>query len=344
MPHDMKPSFSMKRVKQWYEHWDGMIYISFSGGLDSTILAYIVCKAYEKYSLKGTIPLVFSDTGIEFPEIRKFVKYYCLWIQEKFPGLDIKLDIIHPQKGWNFKRVCEEKGFPIIGKDTAAKIRKLRRGNIGERYRNYLLNGDERGKFGMLAKKWQYLADVELTQEDISEKCCEILKKEPFRRYERETKRYPFIGITQDESFRRENQYNHTGCNIYDGSSIKSQPLGFWTKQDVMQYKTENNIPICEVYGEVKKTRQGTYCLTGEQRTGCVLCGFGCHLEKEPNHIQRLSISDNHAHRAMCEWGMKIQNNGITYKEALEHCGVATETWESLGQMHIKEFISYAGI
>lgn len=111
MPYELKPSFSMKRVYQWHEYWDGMVYISFSGGLDSTVLAHIVCRAYEKYDLKGTIPLVFSDTGTEFPEIREFVKYYYRWLQEKFPDLDIQMDIIHPQKGWNFKKVCEKKDF-----------------------------------------------------------------------------------------------------------------------------------------------------------------------------------------------------------------------------------------
>lgn len=191
----------------------------------------------------------------------------------------------------------------------------------------------------MLSKKWQYLVNTGVIKEDISDVCCQILKKEPFNRYVKENKRYPFIGITQDESFRRENQYNHTGCNVYDGTTIKSQPLGFWTKQDVLQYKVENAIPICEVYGDAIQNCQGNYYLTGEQRTGCVLCGFGCHLEKEPNRIQRLSISDNAKHRAIYEWGMSLENNGVTYKEALEHCGIATETWETAGQMSIKEFI-----
>ena len=81
---------------------------------------------------------------------------------------------------------------------------------------------------------WQYLIDVEKEPEDISDECCEIIKREPFRRYVRENRRYPIMGITQDEGFKRENQYNHTGCNVYDGHTIKSQPIGFWTKEDVL--------------------------------------------------------------------------------------------------------------
>ena len=134
-PYELKPSFSMYRVYEWHRHWYGNVYVSFSGGLDSTVLAYIVCLAYRKYKLDGTIPLVFSDTGTEFPEIRKFVHVYTEWLQKQFPDLDIRLEVIRPKH--SFKWVMENKGFPITSKDTAGKIRKLRHGQLGERYRNY---------------------------------------------------------------------------------------------------------------------------------------------------------------------------------------------------------------
>lgn len=333
MPYRLKPSFSAKRIKEWHDYWDGRIYISFSGGLDSTILAHLVCETYRKYRLSGSVILVFSDTGLEYPEIRDFVPKYVEWLKAQFPELDIRLDTIRPKK--SFRWVCENAGFPLISKDTAGKIRKLRHGNLCPRYRNYLLRGDERGKFGMLAKKWQYLSNPQVIKEDISDKCCDILKKEPFRRYVREHKRYPLIGITQDEGFRRENQYNHTGCNVYDGKTIKGQPLGFWMKQDVLQYAVENMIPICSIYGSIIQNLQGIYILTGEQRTGCILCGFGCHLEQEPNRFQRLAVSSNIKHRVLYEHGLAIKNNGVTYKEALGHCGIPVETWRQQGQMDL---------
>lgn len=311
-PFELKPSFSMRRVYEWHTHWEGLVSVSFSGGLDSTVLADIVCQAYVRYGLKGKLPLVFSDTGVEFPEIREFVSEYTEYLKWKYPTVDLELEILRPKHG--FRWICENKGFPIISKDTAGKIKKLRHGNLSERYRNYLLNGDERGKFGMLSKRWQNLTDCEVTKADISDDCCEILKKEPFNRYARETGRKPFIGVTQDESFRRENQYNHTGCNIYDGTTIKSQPLGFWPKQEVMRYVRENGLPICSVYGDMVESEAGIWSFTGEQRTGCVACGFGCHLEKNPNRIQRLRCSANPLHRQMCEGFLKIKNNGITYE------------------------------
>jgi len=284
------------------------------------------------------VRLVFSDTGTEFPEVRAFTCRYAEWLKAEFPDLEIVFEIIRPKEGWNFKRVCEEKGFPILSKDTADKIHKLRHGKLGERYRNYLLHGDERGKFGMLAARWQYLADREATTFDISSACYKILKTEPFQRYRRRTGCYPVIGITQDESFRRKNQYRHTGCNVYEGTTVKSQPIAFWTRQDVLRFKEENRIPICSVYGNVIRKSGGWLDTTAEKRTGCILCGFGCQMEKEPNRIQRLSISPVPAHRKIYEWGMQIKNNGITYREAMEHCGIPTKTWESVGQINLVQF------
>ena len=127
-----------------------------------------------------------------------------------------------------------------------------------------------------------------------------------------------------DEGFKRENQYNHTGCNVYDGHTIKSQPMGFWIRADVLQYKMDHRIPICCIYGEVVWDKTGEWVTTGESRTGCVMCGFGCHLEKEPNRIQRLRCSKNPVHRRMCEGILKIENHGVTYEEALQRCHIAT--------------------
>ncbi len=113
-PYEMKPNFSMYRVYEWHTYWNGAVYVSFSGGLDSTVLAYIVCQAYRKYGLDGKIPLVYVDTGTEYPEIREFVEFYTQWLREKFPELDIEKETLHPKH--SFKWVCENKGFPITSK------------------------------------------------------------------------------------------------------------------------------------------------------------------------------------------------------------------------------------
>lgn len=181
-------------------------------------------------------------------------------------------------------------------------------------------------------KKWKFLLDAKF---DTSEKCCHIMKKKPFKEYEKRTGRKPYIGTTQDEGFMRAHLYASTGCNVYDGKKIKSQPLGFWNRQDVLRYVVENDVEICSVYGDIKQDQQGNYYTTGEQRTGCMFCGFGAHLEKEPNRFQRMSVT----HPKCYEICMNLENNGVKYKDALETCGIGTETWEQMGQMDIFDFI-----
>lgn len=283
LPYELKLQLTTKRISDWYEHWCGDVYVSFSGGLDSTVLLDLVRK-----ELGDNIPAVFCDTGLEFPELVEFVKNTQ------------NIEIIKPKK--NFKKVIKEYGYPIISKETASKIRKLRHGNLSHKYRNYLMNGDERGKLGKLADKWKFLIDAPF---DTSEKCCDVMKKAPFREYNKRTGRVPFIGVTQDESFMRERQYSKTGCNVYDAGKPKSQPLGFWTHQDVLRYAYENNLKIASVYGKIIK-EDGVFRTTGEERTGCIFCAFGCHLEKEPNRFQRLEKT----HPKLWSYCMKDSEKG----------------------------------
>lgn len=320
LPYETKLRLTETRIREWHYNWAGQVYLSYSGGLDSTVLLHMIRK-----ELGNDVPAVFSNTGLEFPEIVRFAR--------KAPGA---FEEIYPRdkngKRIAFKQIVDQHGFPLISKETAMKIEKLRHGKLSERYRNYLLNGDERGKFGMLPKKWRFLLDVEF---DTSQKCCDKMKKKPFKEYEKRTGRKPYVGTTQDEGFMRAHLYASTGCNVYDGNKIKSQPLGFWNRQDVLRYVVENDVEICSVYGDIKQDQQGNYYTTGEQRTGCMFCGFGAHLEEEPNRFQRMSVT----HPKCYEICMNLESNGVKYKDALETCGIGTETWEQMGQMDIFDFI-----
>ena len=70
VPLDMKIKMAKTRIHDWYEHWGGNVYVSFSGGKDSTVLLHIARELYPD------IPAVFVDTGLEYPEIREFVKTF----------------------------------------------------------------------------------------------------------------------------------------------------------------------------------------------------------------------------------------------------------------------------
>lgn len=105
-----------------------------------------------------------------------------------------------------------------------------------------------------------------------------------------------------------------------------------WVEQDILRYIKENNLPICSVYGDVVYDEPDQcagqmsivdYGLaaenrplktTGCQRTGCMLCGFGCHLEKSPNRFEMLKET----HPKMYALLDVVKNNGYTMREAIE--------------------------
>lgn len=42
LPLEIKIRMTERRIREWYEHYQGQVYVSFSGGKDSTVLADIV--------------------------------------------------------------------------------------------------------------------------------------------------------------------------------------------------------------------------------------------------------------------------------------------------------------
>ena len=64
---ERKIAITQTRIIEWYQKWNGKVYISFSGGKYSTVLLDIARKIYPE--IEG----VFVDTGLEYPEIREFV-------------------------------------------------------------------------------------------------------------------------------------------------------------------------------------------------------------------------------------------------------------------------------
>ena len=268
---DLKIEKTKLRIREWYEHYNGEVYISFSGGKDSTVLLDIVRNMYPD------VEAVFSNTGLEFPEIVKFVNTFD------------NVTIIKPEK--TFKRVIEEKGYPVISKSVSNCVR-LARKNIEEgkdTLRVRQIKGLEKGsKFNK--SKWQFLLDAPFK---ISDECCNELKKKPMKKYEKESGKKPFIATMAEEGQQREAAYLKTGCNAFNNG--RSQPMGFWTEQDVLQYIFENKLKICSVYGDVVEEsdmlENKYYRTTGEKRSGCIFCMFGCHLEESPNRFERLKYT-----------------------------------------------------
>lgn len=166
----------------------------------------------------------------------------------------------------------------------------------------------------------------------ISNHCCDVMKKSPMHKYQKHTGRNPMTAVMASESRLRTQKWLQHGCNGFDMKSPVSNPMAFWTEQDVLLYIYENKIPICSVYGDVVKDNEvdgqldfedlglfdlGTPVLktTGCDRTGCVLCGFGCHLEKPgQGRFERLKET----HPGMYKLLDIAKNNGVTMREAID--------------------------
>ena len=289
LPLDIKVAKSKLRIREWIEYYgEDNVYISFSGGKDSTVLLHLVRE------VNPNIKAVFVDTGLEFPEIKQFVKSFD------------NVEILRPKM--SFKQVIEAYGYPMISKEQANYIYDYK--NSTDYMKNIRWNGNAKGQF-KISEKWKYVVNAPF---DISHKCCNVMKKEPVKRYERENKAHPFIGMVAEESSLRKQSYLKNGCNGFTSKRPISQPLGFWKEQDILEYIYTNKIEICSVYGEVINI-DNAYKTTLRDRTGCVFCGFGVHKESYPNRYQKLEITHPQLHyycmnnlgfKDVCEF-MKIE-------------------------------------
>jgi len=259
LPLEMKELRTQIIIQQWYRYWGGKVYVSFSGGKDSTVLLDQVRRLYPE------VPAIFVDTGLEYPEIREFVKTIenVTWVRPKM----------------SFSKVLQEYGYPVVSKKIARFIHDLQ--NPTDRNvatRNLRLTGmNRKGIYCStmkLPKKWLYLVDAPFK---ISERCCDALKKKPFKRYIRETGQHPLTGTMAAESHRRVQNYLQNGCNGFNLADPISTPMGFWLEEDIWSYIKKYELPYSSIYD------------MGEKRTGCMFCMFGVHLEKGENRFQRMS-------------------------------------------------------
>ena len=367
LPLSAKISMTARRINEWVNEFgeDG-VYLSFSGGKDSTVLGHII---REVCGYKN-IPFVFVDVPTQYPELKEFTQTFD------------NLVILKPKI--SFAQVCEQYGFPMISKvvsncvsgarkyvkyldsqksnnailtdrqfhmlamsDPLGIERRINKKNeqhknlqigvipSGSEYRLRRLNGelkDSKGNYSQFnQEKYKFFLDAPF---EISDLCCDIMKKKPAHDYEKKTGRKPIIATMASESVIRTQKWLQDGCNAFNVTKPHSNPMSFWTEQDVLLYIKENNLPICSVYGEVVTDYEAVgQCenqmsfadfgifdkerpllkTTGCQRTGCVLCGFGCHLEKESRFL-RLKETHPKFHNLL----YILKNNGVTYAEAID--------------------------
>ena len=402
LPLEAKIRMTKYRIRQWVEYYgeDG-VYVSFSGGKDSTVLLDLVRQMY------SNVTAVFVDTGLEYPEIREFVKTFSnvVWLK--------------PKK--NFKQVITEYGYPFISKEVSDKVDGARKymqalndAQSREREREResrtvryawgiadLLGIDRRGeakespeylslKMGIIPSETSRYQQVVGTYKNkdgsvskycmprykffleapfnLSASCCRIMKKSPVHSYGRKTHKKPMTAQMASESRLRTAQWLRNGCNGFEMTSPISNPMSFWTEQDVLLYielnkdrmcrdrinchekvmwygsrivsretgatieSIEYHRPICSVYGDI--VTEPSDCdyefterseifdkdrpllkTTGCSRTGCMFCGYGCHLEKSPTRFEQMKET----HPKQYAYIMKpVEEGGLGYKDVID--------------------------
>lgn len=322
LPLAAKIRMTQRRIRDWYDHWDGMVYVSFSGGKDSTVLKHIVDSMFDD------VPALFVNTGLEYPEIQKFA------MSQK--------NVVTVRPEMRFDEVLKKYGYPVASKETSKRIYELRNYNLTEAYRNKLLKHPDSRK--RISDRWKCLIEAPF---ESSSKCCDVMKKKPIKAYEKEVGRKPFIGTMATESYLRHQRWLLHGCNAFESNRPTSQPLSFWTEQDILQYLKKYDVPYCSVYGEIVPTSdeeqiegqlttfdvlndyEGTLLkTTGCSRTGCIFCMFGCHLEKEPNRFQRLKETHPNQYRYCIGGGEMVDGkwqptkDGLGLGKVLDYIGV----------------------
>lgn len=372
LPLSVKISMTRQRIRDWVNEFglDG-VYVSFSGGKDSSVLLHIAREMYG-----NSIKAVFIDTGLEYPEIRELVKTYE------------NVDWVRPKK--HFRQVCEEYGFPLISKEVSECVYGAKKYltsildemNASTNERSTLMLStienseelanilDQRMKnreggsnqrlaimLGMLTKdqrikanipnrdrsmfaqeKWKFFLEAPF---DISNRCCNVMKKEPAHRYAKETGRKPMTAQMASESRLRSQKWLQNGCNAFNLRYPISNPMAFWTEQDVLLYIKTHDVPLASIYGEIVVDHKDSGQIDGQMsiadfmsasekeefeldkpllktteldRTGCVFCGFGCHMKGGRERFVRLRKTHPKHFKAMS----KIKNNDVSYIEAID--------------------------
>ena len=342
VPLEVKILMTQRRIREWVSQFgvDG-VYVSFSGGKDSTVLLHIVRELYPD------VEAVFVNTGLEYPEIQRFVKTFD------------NVTVLYPEM--SFKEVISTFGYPVISKEISQKIfeadRAIKNGYYNSAaYRQlsgtYISKNGKTNRYSVT--KYKPLLNVDFK---ISNKCCGVMKKSPAKKFEKESGKVPFIATLADESKVRKQVWLKEGCNAFDSDRPTSKPMSFWTEQDVLEYIRKNDIKIASVYGDIyydipdQLPGQSMFewveefaakgcklCTTGCNRTGCIFCGFGAHLEKGEGRFERLKRTHPKQYD-FCMNGGSYDSDGI-WKPDKNGLGMK-HVIDTLNSLYGEDFIKY---
>lgn len=309
MPYETKILRSDSQLYKFVSFYgvDGC-YISGSGGVDSTALYHFIKSRYP------SIPIV-CVKALECKANQKIIENYY---ENYIPLVPLKSRV----------QIIKDHGYPIGSKLIAKQVYALRHPTEKNKFARHLYDtgikkdGTEAKRF-KLANRWRKLLVAPF---ETSNKCCFYMKEEPLNRYTKESGRKPIMGIIADEGGQRKEAYLQTGCNSFEKRGARSWPFGFWTKQDILRYYVENNLPLSEAYGEIIQVQDNNpkiyhakegilYYTTKAERTGCDICGFGLIDEPRPHRFDRMQREEPETY--------EMWVNQMGYGEVLNYIGVS---------------------
>lgn len=256
------------------DYGEDEFYISFSGGKDSTVVSELVDMAVPG----NKIPRVFVNTGIEYNLILDFVK--------KKSQIDDRIVMLEPTVP--IKPMLEKEGYPFKSKYHSRAVREYRSKGEEAIWAKKYLHGENIWAERNCPEKLKYQFTDECNL-NISEKCCDRLKKEPLKAYEKRSgRKMAILGLMPSEGgFRR-----NATCMSFVRDKLKSfSPLAIVDKNWEDWFVEKYNVDVSAIYRE-------PYNLV---RTGCKGCPFALRLQKELDTMQKYFPAE----RKQCEiiWG-----------------------------------------
>lgn len=292
VPYAIKVKMSEQRIRDFIEECDtrGLNYHVSVGGLDSIVLAHLIER------MGYDVPRVSAST-LEDASIQQVHK-------------EMGCIVVNPLK--SKVKILQEEGFPVLSKRIANKIDTLAHPTEKNKtVRHAIITGEcgEQGHFATNSKMQLPMTYLKLfggLDEEgaklgynkpnfaVSHKCCYYLKEAPCDIWAKEHNSVPFLGLMASEGGQRADALEENGCNYFGKTTARSCPFAFYYHSDIVHLAVELGVHIPKIYGEVRVSKQKNefgdyeYSTTGEQRTGCSMCGFGIQLENRPHRFDRL--------------------------------------------------------
>ena len=332
LPYEAKLGLAETRVWEWRDtcRANGKDVCVSVGGLDSIVLLLFVRKILGDDVVGASVSHL-EDKSVQ--AVHKQLGVECI------------------KSGMPMVKVLQDYGFPIYSKQISGKIGSLqiKRADADERktFYNHALMTGETGPWGHFKNSDQMRMDDDILEkfggewkEDrpdldcrcspfkVSNQCCYIMKELPARKWQEEHEMWPFLGLMQSEGGQRKFSLIKHGCNYVGKTSQRSCPFNYFTRQDLLQLALDLNAPVPEIYGEIVRDADGKLRTTKAQRTGCVMCGYGIHLDARPHHFDYLR------ERSEKEWNFWMYScctdeNGEKYGwgRVLDYIGVPWENY-----------------